>query len=154
MSRKTNEQLETRYVTGRRISLKALAAWGGVSVVTAETLSKKGAWVRKRREFLGRVTDKAATKRSEHVAQDLAKFQGRAFEIAASLMERIAQHTITEDPETKVDPDTLRKLTGSLKDALQAGNLANGEPTDVLKTIDEQLTQLEKDLEDGLDGAV
>jgi len=154
MGRKSHEQLETRYVTGQRISLTELAEWGGVSHGTVFNLSRSGEWVRKRQEFLAQVTKKAATKRTERVAQDLEKFQGRAYELAAGLLERIAAHVEGGDPSSPMDPDTIRKLTGSLKEALQAGNLANGDATSIVKTIDERLKELEDELSDGLEGAV
>lgn len=150
MSRRTTEELETRYVTGQRISLRALAIWGSVSQGHCYELSRTGAWARKRREFLERVTEKAAIKRAERGAQSLAEFQDSCF----TVVERLVKRMSVLSADDTIDADTIRKLSASIKDALQAGNLANGEATSIVKTIDDELTKLELELSEGKDEAL
>jgi len=137
--------MEQRYVVEEEpIALRTLAKLAGWSFRHVADLCRERGWVDKRKSAMAQIVAIASAKAIQSKGTELAEFQGIASDTALQLLRKIRKSV-----DASGAAPVLRALASALKDALSAGHLAMGAPTEITRTIDDELAALEAELEEG-----
>ncbi|MDP3424515.1 MAG: hypothetical protein Q8S32_12225 [Burkholderiaceae bacterium] len=107
-------------------TLQELSDKHGPSMSTIKKRSARDNWVQERNLYRTKVEQKVQEKKAIHLAGESASFGSNALDTTKKLINRIK--TELDNPE--LSPHELQKLSSSLKDGVQSGNLILGEPTE------------------------
>lgn len=110
-------------------TLQELSDKYGPSMSTIKKRSANDNWVQEKNLYRTKVEQKVQEKKAIHLAGESASFGSDALTTVKKLINRI--NTELNNPE--IGPHELQKLSSSLKDGVQSGNLILGEPTDKIE---------------------
>lgn len=130
------KRIKKEYIKGG-ISQRKLAEKHGVPYGTLRKIAEKEKWT----ELRAKAGEKADAEIARNVGKSMGRAQCRVFEVAELLLSKLAGYA--EDREL-LDPDSIRKLTGALKDLRDI----IGAKTDVdLREQTARIAKLEADVE-------
>lgn len=102
------KKIKKEYIKGG-ISQRKLAEKHGISYGTLRKVAEKENWT----ELRAKAGEKAGAEMARNVGKSMGRAQSKVFEVAELLLNKLAGSAEAMDT---IDPDSIRKLTGALKD--------------------------------------